>query len=617
MVTLNDLQNAVVFDIEGDGLDATKIHCLVASDGTRTTDYEEMKEFFLNAKVLVGHNIICWDIPTVERILGIKVRAKLVDTLALSWTLFHKRVRHGLEWWGVDFGVPKPPITDWEGLTAEEYLHRCSEDVKINVLLWDKALNYLQDLYEDEASLIKYVFYLTFKLTCVRLQEESKWRLDYKKALDLLERLEEEHLIKTEALAKVMPKVPVFKVKKKPAKMYKKNGDLSKAGEDWESFCKEHSLDILQTEEYEYVHHFKEPKPTSHQQVKQWLFDLGWNPCTFKYDRNKETGDVRKIPQVQAGGSLTPSVEALVDKVPDLEHLASYGVVSHRLGVVRGLLENADGDGFVKASVQGLTNTLRFQHAVCVNIPAVDKPYGKEIRGLFIARDGYELCGSDCSSLEDRTKQHFMWPYDPDYVKEMMTDDFDPHLDLCVTGNILSAANVRDHKLGVQDFSAERKLGKAANYSCVYGASGDTVARSAGISPPEGARLVEAYWKRNWAVKEIANDCRVKLVHGDKWLYNPVSGFWYSLRHDKDRFSTLNQGTGVYCFDLWVGFILRERKQLTAQFHDEIILEIKKGAREKCRELLVRSMKKVNEVLKLNRELGVDIQFGDSYAEIH
>ena len=50
---------------------------------------------------------------------------------------------------------------------------------------------------------------------------------------------------------------------------------------------------------------------------------------------------------------------------------------------------------------------------------------------------------------------------------------------------------------------------------------------------------------------------------------------WYSLRFDKDRFSTLNQGTGAYCFDTWVKYILSKRPQLTGQFHDEVILEIK------------------------------------------
>ena len=56
---------------------------------------------------------------------------------------------------------------------------------------------------------------------------------------------------------------------------------------------------------------------------------------------------------------------------------------------------------------------------------------------------------------------------------------------------------------------------------------------------------------------------------------------------------------------------------MTAQFHDEIILEVKKGARDKCEQLLKSSVMKVNKVLKLNRELDVDIAFGSTYADIH
>jgi hypothetical protein len=615
------LDDAIIFDVEGDGLEAEKLHCLVQAtlDGKEIcyTDYQQMRDFLSSAKVLVGHNIICWDIPTLERVLGIKIEAELIDTLPLSWALFPDRVRHGLEYWGVDFGVPKPAIADWQYLTSKEYAHRCTEDVKINKLLWKKQLDFLRDLYDNDKQVLRYIRYLSFKMQCVRLQEDSKWRLDFKSGVKLLEGLSKEFEDKTEALAAVMPKVPKRRIKKRPAKLFKKNGALSKAGEEWEIFCKEHSLDKTTTEEYEYVHHFEEPKPTSHQQIKNWLFSLGWKPCTYKYNRNKETGDVKKVPQVADKGDLTPSVKALLDKEPDLVHLDSYGIVSHRIGVVRGLLESMDKEGFVKARVQGLTNTLRFQHAECVNIPAVDKPYGKEIRGLFMARDGYELCGSDQSSLEDRTKQHYMWPFDPDYVEEMMTDGFDPHLDICIAGGILTPSQCEAHKSGVEDFSQQRKLGKAANYACVYGASGATVARSAGISEPEGNRLVEAYWRRNWSVKAIAENCKTKVVKGSKWLYNPVSGFWYSLRHDKDRFSTLNQGTGVYCFDLWIKFILEERKQLTAQFHDEIILEVRKGFRQECEALLKRSEEKVNKTLKLNRELDISVDFGDSYDKIH
>ena len=114
-------------------------------------------------------------------------------------------------------------------------------------------------------------------------------------------------------------------------------------------------------------------------------------------------------------------------------------------------------------------------------------------------------------------------------------------------------------------------------------------------------------------MKKISDSVTTK----QDWLFNPVSKLWYKLRSEKDIFSTLNQGTGVYCFDLWIGFILQRRPQLTAQFHDEIILEIKKGDEPKAEKLLKDSIAKVNKLLKLNRDLDCDVQFGNNYSQIH
>ena len=142
-----------VFDIETDGLldELTKVHVLSwSTDGKtvhHTHDYEEMRQFFATTKVIVGHNIIRFDIPAVEKVLGIKVKCRPIDTLALSWYLHHDRIKHGLEGYGVDYGVPKPVVKDWKGLTPEEYAHRCSEDVKINARLWRDLQIKLGKLY--------------------------------------------------------------------------------------------------------------------------------------------------------------------------------------------------------------------------------------------------------------------------------------------------------------------------------------------------------------------------------------------------------------------------------------------------------------------------------------
>lgn len=165
--------------------------------------------------------------------------------------------------------------------------------------------------------------------------------------------------------------------------------------------------------------------------------------------------------------------------------------------------------------------------------------------------------------------------------------------------------------------SKVRHAGKGTNYAATYGARGPTIARSAGVEEEVGDQLYEAYWSRNWALTAIADECIVKNSRGMKWLWNPVAKLWLFLKADKDRFSTLNQSTGTYCFDRWVHFIIGRRPQLTGQFHDEVILELRKGNREAMTKILKDSIKDVNNELQLNRELGCDVDFGDNYSEIH
>lgn len=613
-----------VFDVECDGFNATKIHCLSVEEGKglkSTSSYKAMSKYFTDAEVLIGHNIVRYDIPTVERILGVKVRAKLVDTLMLSWYLFPNRLLHGLEDWGEEFGVPKPKVDDWENLSTEEYIHRCEEDVKINTKLWKKCWSYLMSLYGSEEDAWRLIDYLTFKMVCAADQEKLRWKLDVGKAEKLLEKLTEQRKPKIDTLARAMPKVPVWTSKGRPAKPFKKDGSRSAHGVTWFNLLEEHNLPEDYTGEVKFISSYKEPNPNSSDQIKKWLYDLGWVPETFDYKRDKDTGEVRKIPQVRAdygeGKELCNSVKRLIDKDPNIAVLEGLTIINHRMTVVEGFLSAVDEEGYVKARIGGLTNTLRFKHRELVNLPGIDKPYGKDLRGCLTCPEGYTLIGSDMSSLEDRTKQHYMWDYDPDYVREMQTDDFDPHLDLCISGGLLTALQVADHKAGRASYSKERKKGKATNYACVYGAGGATVARSAGISEREGDGLVEAYWKRNWSVRAIAEDQLVKTVRGQKWLFNPVSKLWYSLRHEKDRFSTLNQGTGVWCFDTWVKHVKTSGLPIVGQFHDEVIGLLKENLKARASKVLQEAIDATNQELNLNRELGIDIQFGQNYSEIH
>ena len=165
-----------IFDVEANSLNPDKIWCLTAAinngDGwvqKTTTDYDEMRKFFKGADVIIGHNIVLWDIPHMERLLDIKIEATVIDTLALSWYLYPNRPKHGLEMWGVTFGVPKPVVIDWnDPKLLPLYKHRCQEDVKINCKLWDKQLKDLQRIYDDQDGIESLIEYIMYKMDCAR-----------------------------------------------------------------------------------------------------------------------------------------------------------------------------------------------------------------------------------------------------------------------------------------------------------------------------------------------------------------------------------------------------------------------------------------------------------------
>jgi DNA polymerase I-like protein with 3'-5' exonuclease and polymerase domains len=165
---------------------------------------------------------------------------------------------------------------------------------------------------------------------------------------------------------------------------------------------------------------------------------------------------------------------------------------------------------------------------------------------------------------------------------------------------------------------AMRGPAKTVNYSSLYGVGAKKLAREAGLKVHEAEALLEAFWSLNWSIQKVAKDSYVKtLKDGSMWIKNPVSGFYYNLRNDRDRWSTLNQGTGVYIFDSWVMRMRRKGIHPQLQYHDEVLLSIPKGKEEEVEELLKEAMKEVNDTLKLNVEIGVDVQFGGSYGDVH
>lgn len=473
-----------------------------------------------------------------------------------------------------------------------------------------------------ESKAWEYVEYLNFKMDCAREQHQLMWRLDYDKASQHFEELTRMKGEKVVELAQVMPPVPQYRKVTKPKVTHKKDGTLSTHGDRWFRLLRDNNKKPYFDGELKILQGYDDPNPGSDKQIKDWLFSLGWKPRTFKFIR--EGRGERKIPQVRNRGELCDSVVDLIGDNPAVAVLDGLTVIQHRLGIFKGFLESAIKIGdryFLRAEVGGLTNTLRFKHRKpLVNLPGVDAPWGKEIRGCLIAGDeDHILCGADMSSLESTTKRHYMFFYDQDYVAEMSQPGFDEHLNLAKYAGVITKEQEEeyDSKNPDPEVNAIRKRFKVVNYSAIYGIQPPKLSREMGISREEAAKLLDAYWKRNWSINRIVDGLKVRVMGEEMWLLNPVSGFYYSLRFEKDKFSTLNQGTGCFCFDNWVKECRNLGEKFVGQFHDEHINNILIGEEKKVEEIYAEALEIVNKRLMLNVPLGMEAKFGKTYAEVH
>lgn len=631
---MNENKRIFIADLEANGLveeengksAANRIWCLSFCDVKdrvvkSITDMNIIRKFFEQENaIIIMHHGLGYDIRLVEKLLNFKVKSEIIDTLGLSWSLFPDRNSHGLEVWGEFFGIPKPSIIDWNNeKLLPEYINRCQEDVKINLALWDRIEWLANELYENEESKWKYYRYISFKLWCVAEQQKLGVKLDIPLVKETLMNLEDLKIQKTEALTAAMPKQPIKTIKKYPKVFKKASGELSTNGQKWVELVKEKGFPEDYKEDIEVITGYNDGNPNSHAQIKDWLFSLGWEPDYYKYVKEEGKSEMRKIPQVASKdepGELSISVKKLIEKEPALEELSSLGIISHRISIFKGFLNNQRNNRIYQGT-SGLTNTLRLMHTGIVNLPSSDKPFSENVRASLIPDEEMIMCGTDLQGIEDNTKRHYIFPFDPEYVKSQMTEGFDAHLDIAKIAGMLTEEQVENHKKGLENHKLIRAKAKQINFSAIYGVGSATLSRNMGISKKEAQTFIDAYWKRNWAVREVAESLQIKHIGSQMWLFNPVSKFWYSLRAEKDKFSTLNQGTAVYVFDKYVENVIKLGIIPIKQIHDEFSTNILPENKEKTTQLLKLAIKKVNEELKLNVTISASIDYGNNYANCH
>lgn len=626
----------IIFDLEADNLldKVTKIWCLSYCD---TADwvihtiyqYEDILNFFKqDGCVFIGHNIGLYDLPALTKVLNLVVDFPFYDTLFLSAYIFPGRLKYSLESFGIDYGVNKVQIHKdaWENLSRADAKERCEQDVRINSNLWYSIKQRLVKLYQDNPEDIERLLkYEAFKARCAYDQTQNKCRIDIPAAYDFIIELENIREDKYNELRKVMPPIPKYKVYKKPKIMTIKDGSDSALAIKWFEFLAANGIDKNNEKPIKQIVGYEDPNPGSHEQVKSWLFSLGWEPSTYKLDTvlKKKAGEERFIPQIQkeVDGEkvLCDSVMLLVEKEPAIEVLLGLGIVNHRLGVVKGLIEAADDDGYLIQELKTQTSTARFKHGTVVNLVSVDKPYGKQLRSLFIAPEGYKIMGVDVSKLENKIKEHYIYDYDMEYVKTLQDPSYDPYLEIAEMAGFLTAEQVRQHKAKEADYSTQRKWGKVTVLSSQYGVGPKTLSRNLGLAYDLAAKLIDTYKLRNKSQYDFAADLKVKTVFNQKWIFNPVSRFWMELRSDKDRLSAIFSSTGVWFFDTFTAYCKNLGIQPVLQSHDELMAFCLDTPEDEAvmASKLDKSIAYTNGKIKLNVRIGIEYKFGANYAQTH
>lgn len=249
------------------------------------------------------------------------------------------------------------------------------------------------------------------------------------------------------------------------------------------------------------------------------------------------------------------------------------------------------------------------------NIPTRTE-LGREIRKMFVAKDGYVLVDADYSQIELRVLAHIA-------NDETMINAFRNNEDI----HAVTASQV----LGIplEDVTKEqRSSAKAVNFGIVYGIGEFSLAQDLHISVKEAKAYIESYLEkyngvRNYmeSIKEQAKkDGYVKTMLNRIRYIPELKSPNYNIRQFGERvaLNTPIQGTAADIIKLAMvrvdNRLINEglRSKLILQVHDELIVEAHKDEVDKVKQILSEEMQGA---MELNVPLKVDMSTGHSWYD--
>ena len=574
----------LVFDIETDDLKATKIHCIVAQDVDSGETYkfppdklQEGYDLLEKADKLIGHNIIGFDIPMVEKFSKVKLKHKpVVDTLVMS-RLFNpvREGGHSLEKWGFRLGFKKIEFEDYLNY-SKDMLDYCVRDVHLNTVLFKHLRKEGSGFTKDCVALEQNV------ADIIKKQEDTGFQFDLQKAELLLADLREKmQRAEDEVHKEFKPKlVDIRQVTPK----LKQNGSLSKSGltpEEYEERLPTNNIEPFMRRK------LQDFNLGSRKQVGEYLIEFGWKPKKFT-----PTGQP----------IVDETTLGKIDKIPQAKLIADYFLYQKRIAQVDSWIKAMDEDGRVHGFVipnGTITGRMSHRSPNMAQVPNIHSPYGVECRACWTVKEGYKLVGIDASGLELRMLAHYM--QNEEYINEIINGD-------------IHTANQKAAGLESRDQA------KTFIYALIYGAGDAKLGSVVGGNRESGKRLREQFLNNNPSFKTLRE--KVQRASGKHWLKG-IDGRKLLIRTQHAALNTLLQGggaivmkRGLAMLDSLISLNTFDAK-FVANIHDEWQMEVREDIAENVGRLAVDCIIKAGEYYNLRCPMDGEYKVGDNWSETH
>jgi DNA polymerase I len=578
----------VIFDVETDGLAGNTIHCIVTKViGGETQlfppdNLQAAIDILTSADVLIGHNIIGFDIPVIKKHFDVTLTNHIEDTLVVSRLVNPVLTGgHSLDNWGYllypnDAEKRKAKQPDsWDEYT-EEMGKYCIQDVELNADIYYALLKQVEEFSQESIDLEHSVAKI------IKEQEVKGFMLDEKKATLLSAKLQS----KMATLEKEVHET--FKPKWVDDRLitpkFNKDGSLSKVPK----LTDEELIKVKATDYKPFMRQkWVEFNLASRKQIGEYLIDFGWKPKKF-----------------------TPTGQPIVDEttlervkgIPEATLIAEFMMLQKRVAQVSSWLELAK-EGRVHGFVipnGAITGRMTHRNPNVAQTPSSHKPYGKECRECWTVPEGYKLVGIDASGLELRVLAHYM--KNKDYINEIISGDIH---------------STNQSLAGLE----QRSQAKTFIYALIYGAGDSKIGSVVGGNSKVGASLRNRFLNNLPSLRNLTTS--VERAASTRKYLKALDGRHIHIRKVYSSLNTLLQGGGAVIMKTALVLLDNRIKQLNldasfvGNIHDEWQIEVREDQAEQVGQLGVQALKDTTEVLKLNCPLDGEYQIGDNWSETH